>query len=150
MLLLLVLLLLEQVDLRGCLGARSLLRPLLDALGWVDAYVERMLMAVILVKDEVGGVGRWWGGGGQPHPEGGGLPRPRATAILVHAEGPVCRVRAAAVQVEQQRFLVQPFSMLTNNHAARSSSSALMSASGASSAGGAAAAGGLEIGRAHV
>jgi hypothetical protein len=31
------------------------LRPFADALGWVDAYVERMLMAVILVKDEVGG-----------------------------------------------------------------------------------------------
>lgn len=43
-----------QVDLRGFLGERSWLRPILDALGWVDAYVERMLMAVILVKDEVG------------------------------------------------------------------------------------------------
>lgn len=42
-----------QVDLRGFLGERSWLRPILDALGWVDAYVERMLMAVILVKDEV-------------------------------------------------------------------------------------------------
>ena len=42
-----------KVDLRGFLGERSWLRPILDALGWVDAYVERMLMAVILVKDEV-------------------------------------------------------------------------------------------------
>jgi hypothetical protein len=46
-----------QVDLRGFLGERSWLRALLDALGWVDAYVERMLMAVILVKDEVRGLG---------------------------------------------------------------------------------------------
>lgn len=29
------------------------MRPFADALGWVDAYIERMLMAVILVKDEV-------------------------------------------------------------------------------------------------
>lgn len=42
-----------QVDLGGYLGERSWLRPLAAALGWVDAYVERMLMAVILVKDEV-------------------------------------------------------------------------------------------------
>ncbi len=47
-----------QVDLGGRLGEGSWLRPLADALGWVDAYVERMLMAVILVKDEVSvGVG---------------------------------------------------------------------------------------------
>jgi hypothetical protein len=42
-----------QVELGGWLGERSWLRPFADALGWVDAYVERMLMAVILVKDEV-------------------------------------------------------------------------------------------------
>jgi hypothetical protein len=42
-----------QVDLRGLLGERSWLQPVLHAVGWVDAYVERMLMAVILVKDEV-------------------------------------------------------------------------------------------------
>lgn len=42
-----------QVDLGGCLGERSWLRPFAAALGWVDAYIERMLMAVILVKDEV-------------------------------------------------------------------------------------------------
>jgi hypothetical protein len=42
-----------QVELGGWLGERSWLRPFSDALGWVDAYVERMLMAVILVKDEV-------------------------------------------------------------------------------------------------
>jgi hypothetical protein len=57
LLLLLLLLLLLQVDLRGCLGERSLLRSMLDALGWVDAYIERMLMAVILVKDEVRAAG---------------------------------------------------------------------------------------------
>lgn len=44
-----------QVELGGWLGERSWLRPFADALGWVDAYVERMLMAVILVKDEVSG-----------------------------------------------------------------------------------------------
>eukprot|EP00775_Hariotina_reticulata_P008904 gene8904-9081_t len=60
-----------KVDLGGCLGERSWLRPFADALGWVDAYVERMLMAVILVKDEV----------------------------------------------EQRRFLVQPFSILSNQTA---------------------------------
>jgi hypothetical protein len=42
-----------KVDLGGAIGERSWLRPLLDALGWVDAYIERMLMAVILVKDEI-------------------------------------------------------------------------------------------------
>jgi hypothetical protein len=42
-----------QVELGGWLGERSWVRPFADALGWVDAYVERMLMAVILVKDEV-------------------------------------------------------------------------------------------------
>jgi hypothetical protein len=52
-----------QVDLGGHLGERSWLRPLLDALGWVDAYIERMLMAVILVKDEVSGN---WPVSGQP------------------------------------------------------------------------------------
>lgn len=51
------------------MGERSWLRPAADALGWVDAYVERMLMAVILVKDEI----------------------------------------------EQRRFLVQPFAMLSND-----------------------------------
>ncbi|WIA14192.1 hypothetical protein OEZ85_002731 [Tetradesmus obliquus] len=56
-----------KVELGGWLGERSWLRPFADALGWVDAYVERMLMAVILVKDEV----------------------------------------------EQRKFMVQPFSMLT-------------------------------------
>lgn len=42
-----------QVDLGGCLCEHSWLRPFAAALGWVDAYVERMLMAVVLVKDEV-------------------------------------------------------------------------------------------------
>jgi hypothetical protein len=55
-----------QVDLGGSCGEDSWFKPIADAFGWVDAYVERMLMAVILVKDEV----------------------------------------------EQRRFLVQPFTML--------------------------------------
>ncbi|KAI8473368.1 MAG: hypothetical protein J3K34DRAFT_375550, partial [Monoraphidium minutum] len=58
-----------KVDLGGAMGDGSWLRPLADAIGWVDAYVERMLMAVILVKDEI----------------------------------------------EQRRFLVQPFAMLSSD-----------------------------------
>ena len=54
------------MDLGGSCGEDSWFKPIADAFGWVDAYVERMLMAVILVKDEV----------------------------------------------EQRRFLVQPFTML--------------------------------------
>jgi hypothetical protein len=42
-----------QVDLGGCCGDASWFRFAADAMGWVDAYVERMLMSVILVKDEV-------------------------------------------------------------------------------------------------
>eukprot|EP00879_Flechtneria_rotunda_P033504 GHRR01037116.1.p1 GENE.GHRR01037116.1~~GHRR01037116.1.p1 ORF type:complete len:457 (+),score=146.66 GHRR01037116.1:1129-2499(+) len=50
-----------RVDLAGWLSEDSWFRPIADALGWVDAYIERMLMAVILVKDEVRGLSlQYW------------------------------------------------------------------------------------------
>lgn len=34
-------------------GDNSWLRPFADALGWTDAFLDRILMTVILVRDEV-------------------------------------------------------------------------------------------------
>ncbi len=42
-----------QVDLGGICGRRSWLYPMVKALGVVDSFVDRMLMSVILVRDEV-------------------------------------------------------------------------------------------------
>lgn len=138
-----------QVDLRGFLGERSWLRPILDALGWVDAYVERMLMAVILVKDEVGA--RLLKSGRSPCISATALAvttdftfathkKPMITGSRyvssAHADK-LCTLTCAAsrpcLQVEQQRFLVQPFSILTNNHAARASSTMVTATSAAGS-----------------
>ncbi|KAG1665198.1 hypothetical protein FOA52_002599 [Chlamydomonas sp. UWO 241] len=42
-----------KLDLRGACGDRSWVRPLADAAGWTDAFLDRILMSVILVRDEV-------------------------------------------------------------------------------------------------
>ena len=42
-----------QVDLKGACGDKSWARPFADALGWTDAFLDRILMTVILIRDEV-------------------------------------------------------------------------------------------------
>jgi len=42
-----------KLDLRGACGRRALTRPFADAFGWTDAFLDRILMSVILVRDEV-------------------------------------------------------------------------------------------------
>lgn len=42
-----------QVDLKGVCGDKSWFRPISDALGWTDAFLDRILMTVILVRDDV-------------------------------------------------------------------------------------------------
>ena len=44
---------LSQVDLKGVCGDQSWMRPFADALGWTDAFLDRILMTVILIRDEV-------------------------------------------------------------------------------------------------
>ncbi|MEW5316109.1 MAG: hypothetical protein WDW38_007495 [Sanguina aurantia] len=42
-----------KVDLGGACSPASWLRPLSDSLGWTDAFVDRILMSIQLVRDEV-------------------------------------------------------------------------------------------------
>lgn len=42
-----------KVDLKGACGDKAWARPLTDLLGWTDAFLDRILMTVILVRDEV-------------------------------------------------------------------------------------------------
>ena len=42
-----------QVDLGGALGGRSWAKPLCDTMGWTDAFLDRILMTVILVGKAV-------------------------------------------------------------------------------------------------
>ena len=42
-----------KVDLKGSCGDKAWARPLTDLLGWTDAFLDRILMTVILVRDEV-------------------------------------------------------------------------------------------------
>ena len=41
------------MDLKGVCGDQSWMRPFADALGWTDAFLDRILMTVILIRDEV-------------------------------------------------------------------------------------------------
>lgn len=43
----------RQVDLGGACAPGSWFRPLSDCLGWTDAFVDRILMSIQLVRDEV-------------------------------------------------------------------------------------------------
>ena len=43
-----------QIDLQGVCGDASWAKPMADALGWTDAFLDRILMNVILIRDEVG------------------------------------------------------------------------------------------------
>ncbi|GFH06535.1 DUF1336 domain-containing protein [Haematococcus lacustris] len=42
-----------KVDLGGACGEHSWFRPISDLMGWREAFLERMLMSVVLVRDEV-------------------------------------------------------------------------------------------------
>ena len=42
-----------QIDLQGVCGDASWAKPVADALGWTDAFLDRILMTVILIRDEV-------------------------------------------------------------------------------------------------
>ncbi|KAG1680323.1 hypothetical protein FOA52_015413 [Chlamydomonas sp. UWO 241] len=42
-----------KVDLGGACGDRAWVRPFADMLGWTDAFLDRILMSVILVRDVV-------------------------------------------------------------------------------------------------
>ncbi|KAJ9521560.1 hypothetical protein QJQ45_008851 [Haematococcus lacustris] len=42
-----------KVDLGGACGEHSWFRPFVDLMGWREAFLEQMLMSVVLVRDEV-------------------------------------------------------------------------------------------------
>lgn len=48
-----------QIDLGGCCGESSWLRPMSDLLGWREAFLERILMSVLLVSARPACVPRW-------------------------------------------------------------------------------------------